>query len=261
MSRAIADFLAMPVRQTATIRQRDHRPWPVPRKPWLMAQSWLDLLFAHWPLAPEDLRPRVPKQLSLDTFDDVAWIAVTPFVVSGLRLALTPPLPYVSRFPEINVRTYVTLENKPGIFFFSLDADSRFAVSSARRVYKLPYFVAGMSASRSGSRIDYTSRRDDARAQEARFQGSYSATGPAEKAKPGSLEYFLTERYCLYTLNKHGEALRAEIHHPPWPLQPAKADIAINTMTPPGIELPKEEPLLHFAARQDVLIWRPTKIT
>jgi uncharacterized protein len=226
-----------------------------------MGQSWLDLLFAHWPFAPEYLRPRVPKQLSLDTFDDVAWIAVTPFVVSGLRLALTPPLPYVSRFPELNVRTYVTLEDKPGIFFFSLDADNRFAVSSARRMYKLPYFVADMSASRSGSRIDYTSRRDDMRGHQARFQGSYSPTGPAEQAKPGSLEYFLTERYCLYTLDDHGEPLRAEIHHSPWPLQPAEADISINTMPPPGLELPKEEPLLHFASRQDVLIWRPTKIT
>jgi uncharacterized protein len=226
-----------------------------------MGQSWLDLLFAHWPLAREDLRPRVPNQLSLDTFDDLAWIAVTPFVVSGLRLALTPPLPYASRFPEINVRTYVTLEDKPGIFFFSLDADSRLAVSSARRVYKLPYFVAGMSASRSGSRIDYTSRREDARGHEARFQGSYSATGPAEQPRLGSLEYFLTERYCLYALDEHGEPLRAEIHHPPWSLQPAKADIPINTMPPPGIELPQEKPLLHFAARQDVLIWRPTKVT
>jgi uncharacterized protein YqjF (DUF2071 family) len=118
-----------------------------------------------------------------------------------------------------------------------------------------------MSASRSGTRVEYTSRRTDARGHRARFEGRYGPTGPVSPAKPGTLEYFLTERYCLYTLGGRGEPMRAEIHHPPWPLQPASAEIAVNTMPPPGIELPEEPPLLHFAARQDVLVWPAREIS
>jgi uncharacterized protein YqjF (DUF2071 family) len=226
-----------------------------------MGQSWLDLLFAHWALAPSALEARVPAPVELDTFEERAWIGITPFVVSGLRLAPTPPVPYLSKFPEINVRTYVTLDGKPGIYFFSLDAASRFAVSTARRLYRLPYFLADMSADRSDGRVEYRSKRLDEHGHATRFEGRYRPIGPPAAATPGSLEYFLTERYCLYTLGEGGEPLRAEIHHPPWPLQPAEAEIAVNTMAPPGIELPEEPPLLHFAARQDVLLWRTRRVT
>jgi uncharacterized protein len=257
----ILDFFAEPVRQTASIRQRDHRPWPVPRRPWFMGQSWLDLLFAHWALAPSALESRVPEPLELDTFEGRAWIGITPFVVSGLRLAPTPPVPYLSKFPEINFRTYVSLHGKPGIYFFSLDAASRFAVSTARRLYRLPYFLAEMSADRSDGRVEYGSKRVDERGHAARFEGRYGPIGPPVAARPGSLEYFLTERYCLYTLDEGAKPLRADIHHPPWPLQPAEAEIAVNTMAPPGFALPEQPPLLHFAARQDVLLWRTRRVT
>lgn len=226
-----------------------------------MGQSWLDLLFAHWALAPSALESRVPEPLELDTFEDRAWIGITPFIVSGLRLAPTPPVPYLSKFPEINVRTYVSLDGKPGIYFFSLDAASRFAVSTARRLYRLPYFLADMSADRSDGPVEYASTRVDERGHAARFEGRYGPTGRPATARRGSLEYFLSERYCLYTLDEGGEPLRAEIHHPPWPLQAAEAEIAVNTMAPRGIELPQEPPLLHFAGRQDVLLWRTTRVT
>src|SRR5688500_11196013 len=172
-----------------------------------MGQSWLDLLFAHWALAPSALEARVPEPLELDTFEDRAWIGITPFVVSGLRLAPTPPVPYLSKFPEINVRTYVTLQGKPGIYFFSLDAASRFAVSTARRLYRLPYFLADMSAYRSDSRVEYRSERLDERGHAARFEGRYGPIGPPASAKPGSLEHFLIERYCLYTLDARRKPL------------------------------------------------------
>jgi uncharacterized protein len=257
----IVEFLAEPIRQTAAIRERDHRPWPVPRKLWFMGQTWLDLLFAHWALDPGAVRPHVPRPLKLDTFAGSAWVGITPFLVSGLRLAPMPPVPYLSRFPEINVRTYVTLAGKPGIWFFSLDAESGFAVSSARRLYHLPYFVAEMSASRSGNRVSYSSARTDEQGHNARFEGRYGPTGPASPAEPGSLEYFLTERYCLYSLDDRGTLHRGEIHHPPWLLQPAEAKISVNTMAPPGLDLPDEPPLLHFAARQDVLLWRARDVS
>jgi uncharacterized protein len=225
-----------------------------------MGQTWLDLLFAHWPLEPGNLESLVPRPLRLDTFNGRAWIGVTPFVLSGLRLAATPALPYLSTFPELNVRTYATVAGKPGIYFFSLDAKSRLSVEVARRLYRLPYFLAEMSARRSDGLVTYESKRVDERGHEARFEGRYRAVGRPMVAEPGSLEHFLVERYCLYTLDESGRPLRADIHHPPWPLRAAEAEIAVNTMSPPGVELPKAPPLLHYAERQDVLVWRVSPV-
>jgi uncharacterized protein YqjF (DUF2071 family) len=161
------------------------------------------------------------------------------------------PLPYLSSFPELNVRTYVTLDGKAGIYFFSLDAASAVAVEAARRLYQLPYFRARMSADVRGDEVSYLSRRSEDRL--ATFRATYRATGVPEPPTPGSLEHFLTERYCLFTLHE-GRPHWAEIHHPPWPLQTAEAEIAENTMPPDGIEL-RGEPLLHYSERQDVVIW------
>ncbi|HEU4450146.1 MAG TPA: DUF2071 domain-containing protein [Gaiellaceae bacterium] len=253
------DAIAEPFRQTATLRHRSHRPWPLPRRPWLLGQTWRSLLFAHWPLDPAVLAPLVPRPLALDTFAGRAWIGLTPFVVTGHRPAPLPPLPVVSTFPELNVRTYVTAGGKPGIHFFSLDAASSLAVAAARWYYHLPYYRAEMSTVRADGAVAYESTRVDDRGGQARFVARYGATGAPVQAEHGSLEHFLVERYCLYTLAE-GRLLRGEIHHPPWPLQPAEAEIAVNTMAPAGVELPGTPPLLHFAARQDVLIWGPARV-
>lgn len=251
----LADYVVAPGRQRASLRRLDHRPWPLPEGRPLMGQTWRDLLFAHWPVDPANLRGRVPDSLSLDVFDGAAWLGITPFVVTGLRRTGTPPPPLVATFPELNVRTYVTYGDKPGIFFFSLDAASRLAVLGARRFYRLPYFHARMRSERRGEAVAYQSRRTDERGHDARFGGRFSPVGPESHAVPGSLEHRLAERYCLYTTGERGELLRAEIHHPPWPLQTAEAAIEVNSMTPPGLTLPDGEPLLHFSRRQDVLIW------
>ena len=222
------------------------------RRPWFMFQSWQRLLFAHWPVATEALAPVVPPQLEIDTFGGRAWVAVTPFEVRGFRVRFTPPLPGVSAFNEINVRTYVTVGGRPGIFFFSLDADSRFAVIGARRTFRVPYFAASMRFDESGFRSERTSRDGPA----ASFRASYGPAGARFHAARGSLEYWLTERYRLYTLDRRGRVLSGEILHPPWPLQPARAQIEENTMgRQVGIEL-EGDPLLHYAARQDVIFWR-----
>jgi len=225
-----------------------HRPWSLPGGPWVMAQSWVDLLFAHWPVAVEQLQRLVPEPIPIDTFDGTAWLGITPFEVVEPRPRGLPPLP---RFPELNVRTYTTLGGKPGIWFFSLDAGSLAAVWGARLTYRLPYFRAQMAIARE-SAIRYRSARTG-----ARFAGTYAPVGPARIPVPGTLEHFLTERYCLYT-RFGGRVLRAEIHHPPWPLQPAAATLEENTMAP--VALPAVEPLLHFARRQDVLIWPPRRL-
>jgi uncharacterized protein YqjF (DUF2071 family) len=240
-------------RQRAALRETDHRPWPLPDRPWLMGQTWYDLLFAHWPVEPELLRALVPRPLEVELRDGSAWLGVTPFRIGGLRSRGTPPLPWLSRFPELNVRTYVTYGGRSGIWFFSLDAARRAAVEAARRGYRLPYFHARMSARRTGTTVAYESNRLDE--PPARFSASYGPAGPRLQVETGSLERWLAERYCLYVVDERGRALRGEIHHAPWPLQPARATIAANTMAVPlGIEL-LGAPLLHFSERQDVLIW------
>jgi uncharacterized protein YqjF (DUF2071 family) len=162
----------------------------------------------------------------------------------------------VSHFPELNVRTYVTLEGKPGVWFFSLDAANRLAVAAARRLFHLPYYRAEMRSEREDGYVDYRSRRTHRHAAPADFAARYAAVGEARPAAPGTLEHWLSERYCLYSVDRHGRAYRGEIHHRPWLLQPAVAEIASNTMAAAhGIDLPDTPPLLHFSRRQDTLGW------
>jgi len=252
---SLVDFVTTPPRQSGALASVRHRPWPLPKGHWVMAQTWQDLLFAHWRLPTSVVRPNVPGELPLDEFDGSAWVGVTPFRLTGLRARWTCPLPVFSSFPELNVRTYVTVGGKPGIHFFSLDAGSALAVTAARRFYRLPYFWSEMSARSQGDEVEYRSRRRGNAG--ARFAARYRPEGPELPTRPGTLEHFLTERYCLYTVDA-GVVLRADIHHPPWPLQPAAAALLENTMAPTGIEF-EGPPLLHFAARQDVLIWAPER--
>lgn len=248
--------------EVGTLPPADHRPWPLPAGPWVMAQTWRNLLFAHWPVPERAVRPLIPAGLSLQTFDGQAWVSVTPFVITGLRPRAAPAIPGVSQFPEINVRTYVTAGGKPGVFFFSLDAGSALAVTGARALYSLPYFRARFTV-RAGARgsIVYSSRRIHRGAPRAEFFAEYRPTGEAAPAGAGTLAGWLTERYCLYAVDRRGGLHRAEIHHPPWPLQPADAEIRRNTMTEGlGFELPDVAPLLHFAGRLDVHVWPPESI-
>jgi uncharacterized protein len=251
---SLLDAVQAPARQSASLEATEHRPWPLPESAWIMGQTWDELLFAHSRVPADALRSQLPDALELDLFEDEAWIGITPFRVSGLRARGLPPLPLLSSFLELNTRTYVSAGGKPGIWFFSLDASSELAVEAARRVYKLPYFRATMRAEWRDGRLEYESRRRDPRGAAAVFRGGYRPIGDVLDPDPRSLAHFLTERYCLYA-DDGGRLKRAEIHHEPWPLQPAEAEIVENTMPPSGIELLDEDPLLHFSARQDVVIW------
>jgi uncharacterized protein YqjF (DUF2071 family) len=211
------DLLLSPLVHERVTRMTAHRPWSQPRRSWVMAQTWTDLLFAHWSVDPQLLRAVVPAQLPLDTFDGRAWIGVTPFGVRNLRLRPTLPVPFLSAFPEINVRTYVTIEGKPGIYFFSLDTDSAPAVAAARHAYRLPYFRARMSIDRGAEEIRFASTRTNSDTPaRADFCASYRPGGDIFYAARGSLEHWLTGRYCLYTFDRA---------------------------------------LLHYAGRQDVVFW------
>ena len=246
------ELLRAPARQHDTLDVTDHRPWPLPHGSWILGQSWDDLLFAHWRVDADAVRRLVPTGLEVQEHDGSAWLGVTPFVLTGFRLRGTLPLPVVSAFPELNVRTYVTAGGKPGIWFFSLDTSSRGAVEAARRLYKLPYFHARMTVGHRGERVDYASARRES-PRPFVFEAAYRGRGAAFEPRAGTLEHFFTERYCLYAHDASG-VHRAEIHHPPWRIRPAEAELELNTMPPDGLEL-TGEPLLHLAERQDVVVW------
>jgi uncharacterized protein YqjF (DUF2071 family) len=236
-----------------------HRPWPMPPGPWVMTQTWHDLLFAHWPVDADSLRAQVPAGFELDRFDGATWLGIVPFHMTNVAPRLVPALPWVSAFPELNVRTYVTVGGKPGVFFFSLDAGNPLAVGAARALLNLPYYSAAMTADVSDGAVAYTSRRRSAPAAE--FAGHYRGLGDRRPAPRGTLEYFLTERYCLYAVDHAFRAYRLDIHHPPWQLESAQAQITANTMADAaGLRLPAMAPLLHFAKRQDMICWAPEGI-
>ena len=221
-----------------------------------MTQTWHDLLFAHWPVDADALRARVPAPFELDRFDGETWLGVVPFHMSNVAPRFVPALPWVSAFPELNVRTYVQAGGKPGVFFFSLDAGNPVAVGAARTLLNLPYYTAEMAVTPADGRIAYASRREGS--TPAEFRGSYRGLGTPRPPQPGTLEHFLTERYCLYAVTHRHVAYRLDIHHPPWPLEPAEAEIRVNTMADAaGLRLPSTAPLLHFSKRQDMVCWSP----
>jgi uncharacterized protein YqjF (DUF2071 family) len=249
------------LRPEKILSRTEHRSYPVPTGPWALFMSWHDLLFMHWPVDESALRPLIPPALGLDTFDGSAWLGITPFYMSGVRPRFLPSVPPLSNFPELNVRTYVTAEDKPGIWFFSLDAGNAAAVRLARATFSLPYFDAQMSCRAYDGEVRYRSVRTHQGAPEARFAGRYRPVGEPFNSRPGTLEHFLTERYCLYSAGGRSNVYRGDIHHHPWPLQRAEAEVASLAMTEQiGVTLPKTEPLLHFSRRLDTLAWPPRRI-
>jgi hypothetical protein len=232
-----------------------HRPWPPPSRPWRWRQTWHDLLFAHWPLPAAALRPLVPPALTIQEFDGSSWVGLVPFRMTGVTLRGAPAIPGVSAFAEMNLRLYVELNGKAGVWFVSLDAAQRLAVWTARALLGLPYFHASMRVEHDGEAVRYSSERRGGGPRVA-FAGTYRPIGPVTPVRPGTLDHFLTERYCLYTIRPGGALARLEIHHQPWPLQPAEARIDTNLVAAPqGIQLPAAAPRLHFSRRIEVVGW------
>ena len=234
-----------------------HRPWPMPAAPWLMTQTWHDLLFAHWPVDIAALHGYLPRRFEIDTFEKQAWIGVVPFRMSNVAPRGVPAMPWLSAFPELNVRTYVRVNGRPGVYFFSLDATNPIAVGVARTLVHLPYFTAAMSIEHDGDGwIHYRSRRRRSTPTAAELEARYRPIGPVTPPVEGTLEHFLTERYCLFTVDRSSCAFSLDIHHPPWPLQRAEAIWQRNTMADAaGLRLPPLAPLLHFSKRQDMVAW------
>jgi uncharacterized protein YqjF (DUF2071 family) len=230
------------------------------KRPWVLRMRWLDLLFAHWPVDPDALAAKLPAGLDLDLRDGQAWLGIVPFTMADVAPRGVPALGRFSQFPEINVRTYVRHGDLPGIWFLSLDAASRPTVEGARRVFHLPYFSARMSSERVAGGITYRTERIDRRGPPAAFEASYRPTGPVEPSVPGSLEAWLTDRKRLFSADRRGRIWQTEIDHEPWPLQPAEADITLETMAAAhGLVLGDGAPHLLFAARLDVRAWPPSR--
>jgi uncharacterized protein YqjF (DUF2071 family) len=220
-----------------------------------MHQRWERLLFLHWAMDPAAVRPHVPPGLALDLRDGRAWVAATPFTLSGLRPRSLPALPLLSRFHELNARTYVHRDGVPGVWFFSLDAGSRLAVAGARRLYRLPYYAAAIEVAEHDGGVRYRARRTHAGAPPAGFEVDWVPGEGLPESEPGSLEFFLTERYVLYSADG-GEVHRARIHHAPWPLcTAAVSHLRSSLLEAASLPTPSGPPLAHHASRVDVEVW------
>jgi len=234
--------------------QVDHRPWALPNKKWLLTQTWMNLLFLHWEIDIDDLRARIPDQLEIDVHHGKAYIAIVPFDMKGVTFRNFPKISYFSDFPEINVRTYVTHQGKPGVWFFSLDVPRRFAVWAARTFFHLPYRYGRVAVDDSGASIHYHHRVD----QEA-FSAQYR---PIEKVTPtaDSFETWATERYCLYCQSKRGALFRTEVHHPRWPLQTASIEVNENSLLD-RFNIGPQHPSVLFSKRIEVVAYSPERIS
>ncbi len=230
-------------------------------RPWVMGMTWLNLAFLHWRVSAATLEHLIPAGLMLQTFDGSAWLGVVPFRMAGVHAKGLPPIPGTADFLELNVRTYVTDGVRPGVWFFSLDCQNKLAVRGARGAFHLPYMDAQMGESRDGATIHHSSRRTHMGEPRADFEATYQPVGESFTSRPGSLEHWLTERYCLYSADAGGNVYRGEINHAPWTLQPATCEIAVNTMAAPlELSLPAQPDLAHFAARLEVKAWLLTRV-
>lgn len=232
----------------------------------VMYQRWACLLFLHWEVPAELLRPRIPAGLELDLFEGRAFVGLVPFTMTGVRPRGLPAVRALSDFHEVNVRTYVHRKGfDPGVWFFSLDAASAPAVRLARWSYKLPYAFAAMELNGSptrggeaagpGERRTYRSNRLWGGPLPASCSIRYDAVGSPSAAMPGTLEHFLAERYLLYT-EAGGRLYRGQVHHTPYPLQPATvAELDESLVAAAGIERPAVPPLAHYARAVEVEIF------
>lgn len=238
-----------------------HRPRPLPGGRWAVSERWNDLLFAHWPVPAAAITALLPPSLETDTFQGSAWVGMVPFWLDRIKLRGIPTLPGMRGFPDLNLRTYVRdrASGAQGIYCFSIDAGNPFAAAAARLFFRLPYHWAEMHfEKRSDREFSFYSRRRFS-PRSVIFKVRYRGLGPNRRTAEipaGSLEYFLTERYCLFTSNHNGQPIRANIHHVPSPLEEAEAEIERNDLAAAiGIALPNEKPILHYSRRLAIYIW------
>ncbi|MCQ6276307.1 DUF2071 domain-containing protein [Bacillus sp. V3B] len=244
------------------MRDIAHRPWPLPSKNWIMRQNWGHFLFVHWPIPLELLRPHIPSTLEIDTYNRSAWLGVVVFVMEGIYPRGLPPISLTPTFPEINVRTYVQYDGKPGVFFMSLDVGDWASYTIAKRWYHLPYQPADISFQKEEQTFHCQSIRKRSTNPPIAFQAKYTPISEVYFPKEGTLDHWLTERYCLFSSNNGSDIFCGEIHHRPWPLQKVEAEISRNTLlTPFKIDGTKVQPIYHFSKGVDAFFWNIKKVS
>jgi uncharacterized protein YqjF (DUF2071 family) len=237
-----------------------HRPWPLPDAPWVMHQAWNDFLFMHWAVDADAMRALVPEPLDLHLHDGACYVGIIPFHMTDVRPRGTVNIPGISAFPELNVRTYVSYQGRPGVYFLSLEAHNRLAVETARFTYELPYFKADMHWERKDGTVHYRSERTDRRGPPARWQGRYTPRGDYFYAQPGTLRHWLSERYCLHTVDSDGGVWTTDVHHLPWPMREVDVEIDDNQMgAAHGLALGNDG-FATYSPGVDVLVWAPSRM-
>ena len=225
--------------------------------PWIMKQTWKDVLFAHYPVSRKVLEKMVPSELKVDTFYQTGWVSIVPYLTSSMHLRGVPPVPGMSTYPGFNIRTYVTMNGKPGVYFFRLTAANHLAAFSAKAFFQLPYLQMDMKLKQEKDLIVFESEKKSG----LDLQCNYQSLSEASPTNRGSLEEWLLERYCLYNVSKKGVPLRADILHEPWLIEKAEAEFQQNTLLSSiGIVPQNEKPILHYAKKRIVRFWPITRI-
>jgi uncharacterized protein YqjF (DUF2071 family) len=221
-------------------------------------QRWESMLFLHWPLDPNVLRPLVPARLDLDTCEGHAWLGLTLFTVAGARVRALPELPGLSQFNEVNVRTYVHLGGRdPGIWFLSLDANNLAAAALARTSPRLPYFPARISRGHVGAVQSFRLQRWG-RGEGAALSASWRPASGDFIARPGTLEYFLTERHFLYSRAFGKKLVRQQVHHRPWLLRAAeRVELTTSLERAAGVPTRSDAPLAHDSPGVEAELFLP----
>ena len=235
-----------------SFEQIDHRPWPLPDEKWQWRQSWYDLCFIHYRIDLSELRPLIPKELEIEEFDGSAWVSIVPFRMVDVMRGNLPSVYPLKSFPELNLRTYVTYQGKPGVWFFSLDADCRPVVWGGQKIFGLPYHKANMKITKADQKIHFSSQRKD-----ILFEADYEAIGDVFQAQPNSFEHWIAERYCLYSSAPRGLTC-VDVHHKAWPLYQAQVNIQKNDLfAAAGIKTLNEEPRFNVSSGVDVVSYKP----
>ena len=236
----------------------DHRPWPLPETSWRWRQSWLDLAFIHYPVAPDVLHAQLPPGVDLQQFNGSAWVGLVPFRMAGVMRRPLPSFPPFSSFPELNLRTYVEVGGRPGVWFFSLDTSCWPVVMGGRHIYNLPYHSARMAMSPWGGGTKFSSVRAKG---DVHFRARYAPSGKPVIAKAGTFEHWATERYCLYAHSQKQGVSRVEVHHAPWCLQSADVRIEENSvLEAAGIKPLRDSPICHYSKGVHVISFGKEKV-
>jgi uncharacterized protein len=228
-----------------------HRPWPIPGNNWKYYQEWNNALFLHWRVPVELIKPAIPSGLQVDEISGDTYVSLVAFTMQRIRLRYLPAFPPISDFHEINLRAYVTVDNKPGIYFFSIEASKRLSAMISRMLARLPYQYSPMNVGHIGEMYRY---RSENKSKGLHLDTEFEIT--QEEVAKSAIDNWLTERYCLYH-DEGSRRYRYQIHHHPWKLK----KIMMNTLNmhyrAGDLTLHDRSPdLLHYSPGVKVIAWK-----